>query len=166
MGFLRIWQNRSVINWGYVLRSILLLWWTCLDFLVVVWKRLDKLYHQYRQHGWPYRNMVSLYSATKFAAIGFPTPCAWNSYLLVFMLRRLIWAYQNSLFRSSRSDGSYVKLSISIFLRPDFVAGKIVNVLAKKSEINLPWILNLARRFYTCFRMKADKLAVKMFNYK
>ncbi len=38
--FEEIWQNRLSIE--AMFRSILLLWWTCLDFLVVVWKRLDK----------------------------------------------------------------------------------------------------------------------------
>ena len=64
-------------------------------------------------------------------------------------------------------DGSYVKAVDKYILEPDFVAGKIVSSFGKKKrEINLPEILNLAHKFYTLFPRIADKLAVKMFNYK
>ena len=95
----------------------------------------------------------SLYSATKFAAIGFSNA--------------LRLELKTAFFDLADPDGSYVKAVDKYILEPDFVAGKIVSSFGKKKrEINLPWILNLAHKFYTLFPRIADKLAAKMFNYK
>ena len=97
----------------------------------------------------------SLYSATKFAAIGFSN--ALRLELLPFGV------YVTTVNPGPIKTAFFDKY----ILEPDFVAGKIVNVFGKKKrEINLPWILNLAHKFYTLFPRIADKLAVKMFNYK
>jgi len=110
----------------------------------------------------------SLYSATKFAAIGFSN--ALRLELLpfgVYVTTVNPGPIKTSFFDLADPDGSYVKAVDKYILEPDFVAGKIVSSFGKKKrEINLPWILNLAHKFYTLFPRIADKLAAKMFNYK
>ena len=110
----------------------------------------------------------SLYSATKFAAIGFSN--ALRLELLpfgVYVTTVNPGPIKTSFFDLADPDGSYVKAVDKYILEPDFVAGKIVSSFGKKKrEINLPWILNLAHKFYTLFPRIADKLATKMFNYK
>ncbi len=89
----------------------------------------------------------SLYSATKFAAIGF----------------------SNALRLELMSYGVYVTTVNPgpIRTEPDAVAKKIVKIIGKnKRELNLPILLNLAHKFYTLFPKLADKLAGETFNYK
>ena len=110
----------------------------------------------------------SLYSATKFAAIGFSN--ALRLELLpfgVYVTTVNPGPIKTAFFDLADPDGSYVKAVDKYILEPDFVAGKIVSSFGKKKrEINLPGILNLAHKFYTLFPRIADKLAAKMFNYK
>ena len=110
----------------------------------------------------------SLYSATKFAAIGFSN--ALRLELLpfgVYVTTVNPGPIKTSFFDQADPDGSYVKAVDKYILEPDFVAGKIVSSFGKKKrEMNLPGILNLAHKLYTLFPRIADKMAVNMFNYK
>ena len=110
----------------------------------------------------------SLYSATKFAAIGFSN--ALRLELLpfgVYVTTVNPGPIKTSFFDQADPDGSYVKAVDKYMLEPDFVAGKIVKSFGKKKrEINLPGILNLAHKLYTLFPRIADKMAANMFNYK
>ena len=110
----------------------------------------------------------SLYSATKFAAIGFSN--ALRLELLpfgVYVTTVNPGPIKTSFFDQADPDGSYVKAVDKYILEPDFVASKIVSSFGKKKrEMNLPGILNLAHKLYTLFPRIADKMAVKMFNYK
>ena len=110
----------------------------------------------------------SLYSATKFAAIGF-----YNSLRLELMPFGVHVTTVNpgpirtTFFDQADPDGSYVKAVDRYILEPDFVAKKIVKNFGKpKRELNLPWLLNLTHKLYTLFPRISDKLASKMFNYK
>ena len=110
----------------------------------------------------------SLYSATKFAAIGFS-----NALRLELMPYGVYVTTVNpgpirtGFFDQADPDGSYLKSVDRFLLEPDAVARKIVRIIGKnKRELNLPVLLNLAHKFYTLFPKLADKLAGGIFNYK
>ena len=110
----------------------------------------------------------SLYSATKFAAIGFS-----NALRLELMPYGVYVTTVNpgpirtAFFDQADPDGSYLKSVDRFLLEPDAVAKKIVKTIGKnKRELNLPLLLNLAHKFYTLFPKLADKLAGGIFNYK
>ena len=110
----------------------------------------------------------SLYSATKFAAIGFSN--ALRLELMPFGVHVTTvnpGPIRTSFFDQADPDGSYVKAVDRYILEPDFVAKKIVKNFGKaKRELNLPWLLNLTHKLYTLFPRISDKLASKMFNFK
>ena len=110
----------------------------------------------------------SLYSATKFAAIGFS-----NALRLELMPYGVYVTTVNpgpirtGFFDQADPDGTYLKSVDRFLLEPDEVAKKIVKIIGKnKRELNLPVLLNLAHKFYTLFPKLADKLAGETFNYK
>ena len=110
----------------------------------------------------------SLYSATKFAAIGFS-----NALRLELMPYGVYLTTVNpgpirtAFFDQADPDGSYLKSVDRFLLEPDAVAKKIVKTIGKnKRELNLPLSLNLAHKFYSLFPKLADKLAGGIFNYK
>ena len=110
----------------------------------------------------------SLYSATKFAAIGFS-----NALRLELMPHGVYVTTVNpgpirtAFFDQADPDGSYLKSVDRFLLEPDDVAKKIIKTIGKnKRELNLPALLNLAHKFYTFFPKLADKLAGETFNYK
>ncbi|ORO80346.1 SDR family oxidoreductase [Streptococcus oralis] len=110
----------------------------------------------------------SLYSATKFAAIGFSNalrlelmPCG------VYVTTVNPGPIRTEFFDQADPDGSYLKSVDRFLLEPDVVAKKIVKTIGKnKRELNLPLLLNLAHKFYSLFPKLADKLAGGIFNYK
>ena len=110
----------------------------------------------------------SLYSATKFAAIGFS-----NALRLELMPDGVYVTTVNpgpirtGFFDQADPDGTYLKSVERFLLEPDVVAKKIVKIIGKnKRELNLPILLHLAHKFYTLFPKLADKLAGETFNYK
>ena len=110
----------------------------------------------------------SLYSATKFASIGFS-----NALRLELMSYGVYVTTVNpgpirtGFFDQADPDGSYLKSVERFLLEPDAVAKKIVKTIGKnKRELNLPFLLNLTHIFYTLFPKLADKLAGETFNYK
>ena len=110
----------------------------------------------------------SLYSATKFAAIGFS-----NALRLELMPYGVYVTTVNpgpirtGFFDQADPDGTYLKSVDRFLLEPDAVARKIVKTIGKnKRELNLPVLLHLAHKFYTLFPKLADKLAGETFNYK
>ena len=110
----------------------------------------------------------SLYSATKFAAIGFSN--ALRLELLpfgVYVTTVNPGPIRTAFFDQADPDGSYLQSVNRFLLEPDAVARKIVKTIGKnKRELNLPGILNLAHKLYTLFPKIADKMAANMFNYK
>lgn len=110
----------------------------------------------------------SVYSATKFAAIGFSDT-----------IRLELAPYQvgvttvnpgpvaTGFFDQADPDGSYQKSVKAFIIQPEVVAKKIVAAIGtKKREINLPFALNATHKFYTLFPNVADFLARTVFNYK
>lgn len=110
----------------------------------------------------------SVYSATKYAAIGFSDT-----------IRLELTPYNvgvttvnpgpvaTGFFDQADPDGSYQKSIKAFMIAPEVVATKIVQAMGtKKREINLPFILNATHKFYTLFPNLSDFLARKVFNYK
>lgn len=110
----------------------------------------------------------SLYSATKFAAIGFSNALRLELMPFgVYVTTVNPGPIKTPFFDQADPDGSYVQAVDRYILEPDFVAKKIVQSIGKfKREINLPILLNLAHKLYTLFPKLGDKLASRMFNYK
>ncbi|KXT73635.1 Short chain dehydrogenase [Streptococcus sp. DD10] len=110
----------------------------------------------------------SLYSATKFAAIGFSN--ALRLELLphgVYVTTVNPGPIRTSFFDQADPDGSYVRAVDRYILEPDKVAKKIIAIFGKnKRELNLPILLNVAHKLYQLFPRLADTLALKIFNYK
>ncbi|MEW4354028.1 SDR family oxidoreductase [Streptococcus pneumoniae] len=110
----------------------------------------------------------TLYSATKFAVIGFS-----NALRLelrpyhVFVTTVNPGPIQTAFFDQADPEGTYLQAVKAYLLEPEFVAKKIVASFGtKKREINLPWLLNLAYKCYTLFPRLGDFLASNLFNYK
>ena len=110
----------------------------------------------------------SLYSATKFAAIGFSD--ALRLELMpygVYVTTVNPGPIRTAFFDQADPDGTYLKSVDRFLLEPDTVARKIVKTIGKnKRELNLPVLLHLVHKFYTLFPKLADKLAGETFNYK
>lgn len=110
----------------------------------------------------------SIYSATKFAMIGFS-----NALRLeladqgVYVTTVNPGPIATSFFDQADPSGEYLKSVGKLTLQPDAVARKIVVNLGKnKREINLPWILSVTHKCYTLFPKTSDFLARKVFNFK
>lgn len=110
----------------------------------------------------------SLYSASKFAAIGYSNVLRLElSGHGVFVTTVNPGPVATKFFEQADPDGSYLKSVEKFILPPETVARKVVAILGKnKRELNLPWFLNLAHKFYTLFPRLADFLARTVFNYK
>lgn len=113
----------------------------------------------------------SLYSATKFAAIGFSN--ALRLELLpygVYVTTVNPGPIRTAFFDQADPDGAYLQSVERFLLEPDKVAKKIIGIIGKnKRELNLPILLNLAHKFYTLFPKLADKylsLQIKRTNMK
>lgn len=110
----------------------------------------------------------SIYSATKFAVIGFS-----NALRLELADQNVYVTTVNpgpvatTFFDRADPSGNYLE-KIKVFtLRPETVAKKIVASLGKnKRDINLPFSLVLAHRFYTLCPKIGDFLASRVFRYK
>ena len=110
----------------------------------------------------------SVYSAMKFAAIGFS-----NTIRLELAPYHVTVTTVNPgpiatpFFDLADPDGSYQKSVQAFMLQPDFVARKIVKAMGtKKREVNLPRILSIARIWYALFPRLSDYLAATIFHFK
>ena len=110
----------------------------------------------------------SIYSATKFAALGFS-----NTIRLELAPYHVGVTTVNpgpvatGFFDLADPDGSYQKSVQAFLIAPEKVASKIVQAMGtKKREINLPWLLEATNKFYTLFPNLADFLARKVFHFK
>ncbi|WP_155997149.1 SDR family NAD(P)-dependent oxidoreductase [Streptococcus ruminantium] len=110
----------------------------------------------------------SVYSATKFAAIGFS-----NTIRLELAKYGVAVTTVNpgpiatGFFDQADPDGSYQESVKAFLLQPDYVAKKIVVAMGtKKRDVNLPWTLAAAHKLYTLFPQIADYLARTIFSLK
>lgn len=110
----------------------------------------------------------TIYSATKFAVIGFS-----NALRLELADKGVYVTTVNpgpiatSFFDQADPSGDYLKSVGKLTLEPETVAKKVVSILGKnKRELNLPWLLALTHKCYTLFPRTSDYLARKVFNFK
>lgn len=111
---------------------------------------------------------ASVYSASKFALIGFA-----NALRLelaehgVYVTTVNPGPIATKFFEQADPSGNYVKSVARFMLQPEQVAKKTVAIFGKKKrELNLPFVLHLAHKFYGLFPTLSDFLARKVFNYK
>ena len=110
----------------------------------------------------------SVYSATKFAVIGFS-----NALRLeladsnVYVTTVNPGPIATKFFDKADPSGDYLKSVGRFVLQPEYVAKRTVAIFGKnKRELNMPWSLAAAHKAYTLFPRIADFLARKIFNYK
>lgn len=110
----------------------------------------------------------SIYSATKFAMIGFS-----NALRLeladqgVFVTTVNPGPIATTFFEQADPSGDYLKSVQRFTLSADHVARRIYRIFGKnKRDLNLPFTLAVAAKLYTLFPKTSDYLARKVFNYK
>lgn len=110
----------------------------------------------------------SVYSASKFAVIGFS-----NALRLELAEKNVFVTTVNPgpiathFFDTADPSGQYLKSVEKFTLQPEQVAEKIVaNIGRSKRELNMPFTLATAHKLYTLFPTISDFLARKVFNYK
>ncbi|MEQ9763740.1 SDR family NAD(P)-dependent oxidoreductase [Streptococcus jiangjianxini] len=110
----------------------------------------------------------TIYSATKFAVIGFS-----NALRLELADKNVYVTTVNpgpiatKFFDKADPSGDYLKSVEKFTLKPDYVAKRIVKVMGKnKRELNLPFSLAATHKIYTLFPRLSDVMARKVFNYK
>ncbi|WP_027109105.1 SDR family NAD(P)-dependent oxidoreductase [Lacticigenium naphthae] len=110
----------------------------------------------------------AIYSASKHAIVGFS-----NSLRLELKEYNIKLTTVNTgpveteFFIHFDPTGDYKKAMQPFILSPDLVAKKTIKILGKnKREINLPFYLNIAHKFYVLFPSLGDTLANTVFNLK
>lgn len=110
----------------------------------------------------------SVYSASKFAAIGFSNSLRLE--LLPYQVRVTTvnpGPIATAFFDQADPEGHYQKSVQAFMLQAPAVAKRIVAAMGtRKREINLPWTLSLARICYSLFPGLSDYLAATFFNMK
>ncbi|MGT2771391.1 SDR family NAD(P)-dependent oxidoreductase [Streptococcus marimammalium] len=113
-------------------------------------------------------NKSSIYSATKFAVIGF------SNALRLELAKDNVYVttvnpgpIKTNFFDRADPSGGYLKMVERFTLEADDVAQKIIKYMGKnKRDINLPLLLNIAHKCYVLFPKLSDMLARKVFNFK
>jgi uncharacterized protein len=107
----------------------------------------------------------TLYSATKFAVLGYS-----NALRLELMEDHIYVTTVNpgpietNFFNIADESGTYVKSIEKFMLKPEVVAAKIVAAMrTNKREINLPGWMNLAGKWYNLFPKITETLGKKAF---
>lgn len=110
----------------------------------------------------------TIYSATKFAVIGFS-----NALRLELADKEVYVTTVNpgpiatKFFDKADPSGNYLKSVEEFTFQPDDVAKKIVAIFGKnKRELNMPFLLKAAHKAYILFPKLSDFLTRKVFNYK
>lgn len=110
----------------------------------------------------------AVYSATKFAVIGFS-----NTLRLELKDHNIIVTTVNpgpvdtEFFDEFDPEGEYLKNVSTVVLPVDYVASKTINAIGRqKREVNMPRLLNAASKVYTLFPETGDKIVRTMFNRK
>lgn len=111
---------------------------------------------------------ASVYSATKFAVIGFS-----NALRLeladkgIFVTTVNPGPVKTDFFKQADPSGQYLKKIDAYTLEASAVARKIIAIFGKnKRELNMPFSLELVHLSYKLFPKLSDYLARKVFNYK
>ena len=110
----------------------------------------------------------SVYSATKFAVIGFSNALRLElADSQVYVTTVNPGPIATKFFNQADPSGDYLKSIGRFTLQPDFVAKKIVAIFGKnKRELNMPFALLIAHKAYILFPRISDFLTRKVFNFK
>lgn len=110
----------------------------------------------------------SIYSATKFAMIGYSDTLRLElAPHGVFVTTINPGPVATAFFDQADPDGSYQESVKAFTLSAEHVARHIIAIMGKnKRELNMPMVLNLAHKAYTLFPTLADYLARTVFNLK
>lgn len=110
----------------------------------------------------------SIYSATKFAVIGFSNALRLELKPLgIHVLTVNPGPISTEFFEKADPTGDYLSKVDWLVLEPEKLAKRIVDsFLTAKREINAPWFMEAASRFYTLCPQVGDFLAGGIFNQK
>jgi uncharacterized protein len=107
----------------------------------------------------------SLYSATKFAVLGYSNALRMelqNDHIFVTTVNP--GPIATNFFERADESGNYVKNIGKFMLKPDLVARKIVEAMCTaKREINLPGWMNIASKVYYLFPRTAELVGKRAF---
>lgn len=110
----------------------------------------------------------TIYSATKFAVIGFS-----NALRLelkphgIYVTTVNPGPIRTNFFKRADQSGDYLASVKSFALEPELVGKRIVQSMGKnKREINLPWFMELGSRLYCLFPKVGDYFSGTIFNRK
>ncbi|RFU62307.1 SDR family oxidoreductase [Peribacillus saganii] len=107
----------------------------------------------------------SIYSATKFAVLGYSNSLRMElSEHNVFVTTVNPGPIETNFFNIADEQGTYVKSIKRFMLKPGYVAERVVDVMmTSKREINLPGWMSLGSLFYTLFPRAVETLGRKAF---
>lgn len=110
----------------------------------------------------------SVYSATKFAVIGFSNALRLElKPLNIHVTTVNPGPIRTTFFDNADKSGEYLRSVGRFILAPELVAEKVVAAMGtSKREINLPFTMELASRLYNLFPHIGDYLAGTIFNRK
>jgi short-subunit dehydrogenase len=110
----------------------------------------------------------SVYSATKHAVLGYTNALRMevdDDNILVTSINP--GPIATNFFTIADEKGTYVKNVQRFMLKPDYVAGKVVNsMLTKTREINLPRWMNMGSVVYVLFPRLFERIGKRAFNQK
>ncbi|WP_034550304.1 SDR family NAD(P)-dependent oxidoreductase [Carnobacterium funditum] len=110
----------------------------------------------------------SIYSATKFAVIGYSNALRLELKPLGITVTTVNpGPIDTNFFDIADQSGTYLKKVKKIVLKSESVAERITGLIGtQKRELNLPYSMELASKFYTLFPKTGDFIALKLFNNK
>lgn len=110
----------------------------------------------------------SIYSATKFALIGYSDTLRLElAPYGVYVTTINPGPVATKFFDQADPTGTYQDSVKAFTMQPEVVAAKIINIMGKKKRhLNMPLALNFAHKAYTLFPDIADYLAGTVFNLK
>nr|WP_263325818.1 SDR family oxidoreductase [Neobacillus sp. Marseille-Q6967] len=110
----------------------------------------------------------SVYSATKHAVLGYTNALRMEvSDFNVLVTSVNPGPIATNFFNIADEKGTYVKNVQRFMLQPEYVAGKVVDSMLKKTrEINLPRWMNMGSIVYVLFPRLFERLGKKAFNQK
>ncbi|MFL2144556.1 SDR family NAD(P)-dependent oxidoreductase [Desemzia sp. FAM 24101] len=110
----------------------------------------------------------TIYSATKFAVIGYTNALRLELKPLSIQVSTVnLGPVNTTFFDKADKNGDYLAKVDKYVLDPKEVAHKIVRLIGtNKRELNLPKSMEVASRFYTLFPKMGDYLASTLFNQK
>lgn len=110
----------------------------------------------------------TIYSATKFAVIGFSNALRLElADAKVYVTTVNPGPIETTFFDKADPTGQYLQSVERFSLKPDLVAKRIIKIFGKnKRELNMPFALAAAYKLYVLFPKTSDFLARKVFNFK